>query len=152
MFLTLLPRGWGEQEGRAVSFEEKRCGRASPTAERSPSAREPRGAAARDDKHSRVSSLWLPADLLQHSVIFAYVACGASLAELSGGAPTCRGGWPLSLPSLPARWVSGCNFGFLFLRTNVHLPYAFVSAELQVPSTGEYLALRAALITSFLMP
>lgn len=55
---------------------------------------------------------------------------------------------PCPLPSLPARWASGCNFEFLFFRTKVCAPYGFVSsAELEVPGAGECLVLRTVLIT-----
>lgn len=84
-FLTLLPQGCGAQDRLAVP----------------PSAREPRGAPARDDKRSRVPPLQPPADLHQHGVIFACIACGMDPVWRS---VACRGGWPLS-PALSASQV-----------------------------------------------
>lgn len=156
--LTLLPQGCGGQDRLAVCRTGWLCVlRISaveghhPLLKWCPSAQEPHGAPARDDKHSRVPSLQVPADVHQHSVMLFLltlpVACiWRSCLEEHRRAVVAG---PCPLPSLPARWASGCNFEFLFFGTKVCALYAFVSsAELEVPGAGECLVLRTVLITS----
>lgn len=124
-FPTLLPRGCGEQDSHAVCFESEDITHCQK------SLCQPWGPMELRLTVTNAAKCCLPSSQqtgISTALFLLPIACGCiwqSCLEEHQCAVV-AGPWPL--PSLLAGWASGCNFAFLFFRTKVHVPCAFMSS------------------------